>query len=370
MKWLALLAACSLLGTSAWAAPTQSRGGWYNLRQALWGRGTSPLFDRAFDPEKASTEVFYMAAPQPAVSCPSRSVAYTDIVPSAAALGTFYAPHTKIIASGQRCGTGLPSEYMWLVPGTLLADPTTAFNGNVTEAFKALQIYPRVRTTFEELSQVDLVYVGLELSSDRVCNGTVHWPRDSLFLFIGPELKQIDFSSYGFIYDGEKAMVGYQAMDPIPSACVYKTSLRAGPNMTALPTPSGSPPPAPSSSPNALEGLAVLPPSPADFTTPPPETTFIPDPVSAPEITTPTKASTSDPPTTEQVSDNGSGVFARQEESFGRAGADHSSYQRIVRNMRDGLASAESTSNHRSDGEAEYSNSVYEERRGLPDARR
>jgi hypothetical protein len=211
-----------------------------------------------FDPSKDVSKVYYKAAALPPDMCSSRSIEHTNVVPSSDAPGSFYVPHTKIIASGQRCGTGLQSEYMWVIPGRFLTDPVAAYNTNVSSAFKALQIYPRVRTTFSSLSKIDAVYVGFELSSDRVCNGTVHWTQGSMFIFIGANNKEIDFHSYGFVYVGEDAMLGYKAMDPIPSVCVYKTSLKSAPKQTPLPSPSGSPPPAPSSSPNAFESLPTL----------------------------------------------------------------------------------------------------------------
>jgi Hint module len=215
------------------------------------------MAERLFYPIKSAGVAFYMAALQTYDVCSSRKIEYTDLRESTYIPGSFYIPHTKILASGIRCGSGSQKETMLLLPGNLLTDARTAQIANASDAYAIIRATARISNTFNSLSSVDPIYVGVEVYSDRVCGGKVHWPKGSVFMFVNAENKNIDFRQYGFILNGEDAMLSYKGNTSSPSACVYKNSVIPGPNMSALPTPSGIPIPAASSSPKAYDGFAV-----------------------------------------------------------------------------------------------------------------
>jgi hypothetical protein len=229
------------------------------------------LSNHMFYPEKDQRVLFYLASAQSISTCPSRDIQYTDARPSAYIPGAYYIPHTKIIASGRRCGTGKQGEYMMMIPGQWLASPVGADIANATAAYKALTLSPQIYNVFMYLLSMDQqsLYVGVELTRNRVCGGKIHWSKGSVFLYLKADKTNIDFRQYGYIRDGEDAMLAFNNKSASGSSppCLYKNSLIPGPSTSPLPTPTPVPGAVPSSSPNAFDRPGVIRESPPAVTT-------------------------------------------------------------------------------------------------------
>lgn len=208
---------------------------------------------------------------------------------------TYVVPHSRIVSDGVRCGkTGDATEYVWLIPSTMLLDLKSAqASGPEVEAvFNTIQANGRMNDAFKNLISVDPLFVGVEMG-DRYCGETLEWAKNSLYIYVQAENKIINFGPFGWIDNKENAMLAYHA--PVGDArallCIYKDSDKPAPNTPAIPSP--SPPAAPLASPpaNAFDIFPGL-----QATTAPPTTTAGPTTVADATTTavTTTTATTAD----------------------------------------------------------------------------
>lgn len=151
-------------------------------------------------------------------------------------LGIFIIPHKVIFHDGVRCGTEKSDEYMLLVPSERIANAQTAAFNNLLTLYAILAANERAINAFRVLNGIDPIYVGFELTRDRVC-GTNVIPQNSVYLFITPGRNDINF---GFAYLG-RAELGMVVVRPDEQLCMYKQSRRLGPGQPEFGTPTPSP---------------------------------------------------------------------------------------------------------------------------------
>lgn len=151
-------------------------------------------------------------------------------------LGVFVIPHKLIFHDGVQCGTQNPDEYTILVPSERITNAQTAAFNNLLTLYAILAANERAINAFRVLDGIDPIYVGFELTSDRVCGSNII-PQNSIYLFIIPGRNDINF---GFAYLG-RAEMGMVLVRPDEQLCMYKQSRRLGPGQPAFETPTPSP---------------------------------------------------------------------------------------------------------------------------------
>jgi Hint module len=243
-------------------------------------QGASPAV-RVFNPVAQKNVKFFKAsAALTAPDCPSYYIEMQDTKEHPTVKGTYVVPHSLIVADGVRCGkTGQATEYLWLIPSTLLLDAKSADLGGVRQVYDTLKTNARFSEAFSKLISVDPLFIGIDMG-DRHCGDKVMWPRNSGFIYVQAENKVINFGALGWIAPGENGMLGYQT--PVDGArsvlCIYKDSVKPGPSATPLP----SPPPFPAVSGAPANPFGIFPgidPTPSPVPTPPPA---VPSPAAKP----------------------------------------------------------------------------------------
>lgn len=217
---------------------------------------------RLFDPTKAGAITYYRAAKVGPPICPSNTTMFESVRPHENVQKSFVVRHNEMLLDGIRCGSnGTENSTLWIVPSTYVQDNKSASLAGTTAVYNALFGNTRARGAFQNLIAVDPVFVGVELMSDRICGDTVRWRKNSVFLFIQAEGKVLDFSSYGWINEGENAILSYAPPvgSNLSTLCVYKNSINPGPNISPFITPSPSPNPNVTVSPSPTASASATP---------------------------------------------------------------------------------------------------------------
>lgn len=195
---------------------------------------------RVFEPLATKSKKFYKAADIGPPVCPSHYQEYDNmaIKPSLTHRGTFYIPHTHIIADNVRCGrTGSRDEFLWLIPSTFLLDSRSADLAGLADVYGVLQKNERFLNASKVVTnKAKKPYFAIDMG-DRYCGGkTKMWAKNSLHMLLTTGEFIFNFGSFGWVTRKQSAILSYHPPvgDALSNLCIYKDSTHPGKDGTKL----------------------------------------------------------------------------------------------------------------------------------------